>query len=126
MKTTSYKDRRRYPRITPKEWIVACVNSSGEIVVGTVIDISRGGISFQYVKDICNSSLKNGKRYYTLDLVTPSTELVVQKILCTVVYDIPLRQSHAISFLRMKRCGIMFHHNEEKKKDIEELLEYIQ
>ncbi len=122
----SREERRKYPRITPKNWLVACIDSSKEIVVGTVIDISKGGISFQYVRDIYNCNLTNGEKYYTLDLVDPSKELIVQRIPCKVVYDLPLKQEHPISFLRMKRCGIMFYHDEEKIKEIEELLRQVE
>ncbi len=126
MSRDSGGDRRRYPRFAPRDWLVACVDSSREIVVGTVVDISRGGVSFQYVGDIYDWDMADGNNCYVLDLVTPSSNLIIRKIPCQVVYDMLLKREHVISFLKMKRCGIMFCDlSKEKQEEVEVFLKQV-
>ncbi len=43
------KDQRKHKRFSPKEWVSAFCQTS-IVGIGKLVDISKGGVAFQYVQ----------------------------------------------------------------------------
>jgi hypothetical protein len=101
------RERRKNKRFFPKEWVSASCQAS-IVGIGKLGDISKGGVSFQYVQHpgiklaILNKSLK-------LDLFETVTSQGVKGIMCNVVYDTEVpKQNISSGGYRLRRCGVEF------------------
>ena len=72
--------------------------------LGRLIDISRGGLSFQYI-----SSKVESRGPTQLDLFTGNNGFYLSTLRCKVIYDITLseQETSATPFER-RRCGLEF------------------
>jgi hypothetical protein len=72
--------------------------------LGRLIDISRGGLSFQYI-----SSKVEGRGPTQLDLFTGNNGFYLPTLRCKIIYDIPLPEKSASAPpLERRRCGLEF------------------
>ena len=72
--------------------------------LGRLIDISRGGLSFQYI-----SSKVESRGPTQLDLFTGNNGFYLSTLRCKVIYDITLsEQETSATPLERRRCGLEF------------------
>jgi hypothetical protein len=72
--------------------------------LGRLLDISRGGLSFQYI-----SSEAESRGPTQLDLFTGNNGFYLPTLRCKVIYDIPLsEQETSATPLERRRCGLEF------------------
>jgi hypothetical protein len=122
--SAALKELRREKRFSPKEWVSAfCQNSF--VGIGTIVDISMGGIAFQYVqRSAVNLTLL--KEPLTLDLFETVTSHGVKEVECHVVYDTEVPgQNNSSSGYRLRRCGVEFReHNWYKSSQLDSFIKH--
>ena len=101
------KQQRKHERAVPKEWVSAFCQTSF-IGIGRLMDLSKGGVSFQYVQRSA-TNLALLKRPLKLNLFETVTSQGVKGIEGNVVYDTEVpRQNDMLGDYRLRRCGIQF------------------
>jgi hypothetical protein len=95
-------EQREYTRFLTKNNAYASFGQ-GAIRVGTIRDISMGGISFEYV--FYADSVQEDS--HQIDIFITQNGFQLSDLPCEVVYDIPLRVSSTTLFIT-KRCGLKF------------------
>jgi hypothetical protein len=112
-------DKRRDARYVAKENVIAALQNGGT-TVGKVRDVSKGGLSFEYIIYDEDSDAKSMGR----DIFIFVDGFSIRRLPCRVVYDIPVPESDDlyITPLTTKRCGVKF---ETLSGDQEEKLEYL-
>jgi hypothetical protein len=98
------KERRKHPRFQVKDGAVAVLKSSEHCKVGTIIDVSEGGLAFKYFDE---PELFDGP--LTVDIMIPQEDFTLLDIPCTPVADFKIPSETAFSMLPMMRCGLQFH-----------------
>jgi hypothetical protein len=96
---------RKYSRFFPQcEIIVALVSDEGNVLTGSLVDLSRSGLAFKYMSRFkcriptyafCGVMLKSGR------------EPLSEPIACEVVHEAPAWEA-SCSADSMERCGIRF------------------
>jgi len=72
--------------------------------LGKLIDISKGGLSFQYIAGEGKAEVSTH-----LDLFTNNSKFYLPSLPCKVAYDIDLSKDNiANDFLTYRRCGLEF------------------
>jgi len=101
------KEQRKHKRFSPKD-LAFVVSERFLYGVGTLVDISGGGVAFQYThdsgddKDLLKGSIK-------LDLFKSEPSRNVAGIDCNVVYDTAVPWKIGIfGNYRLRRCGVEF------------------
>ncbi len=100
-------ERRAYPRYMAKKRIFSSFKYHGELIVGEVIDISEGGLSFKYVTDFHDRDITENGRLYDTELLNPEDRFWIQDLKCRVVYTRPISYE-VLTLLNVKKCGLMF------------------
>jgi hypothetical protein len=101
------RERRKHKRLFPKEWVSAFCQTS-IVGIGTLLDISKGGVAFQYVRGP-GVKLAILKKTIKLDLFETVSSHSVKGIECNVVYDAEVpRQNNSSGGYRLRRCGVKF------------------
>ena len=105
-------ERRRQKRFVVKDPVFAVLRPEFK-VVGKIQDISRGGISFEYValESHARTASKNKKDSGPeLDIFMKESALYMSQIPCTIVYEIQVADyvGYSQDSLVMKRCGVQF------------------
>lgn len=105
------RDRRRHKRHLPKEWVSAHGQTS-IVGIARLLDISKGGAAFQYVRGP-GVKLATLKKTLILHLFETVTSQGVKDIECKVVYDTEVpREDNSQGDHRLRRCGVQFgNHN---------------
>lgn len=62
------RERRKYPRLQPKRKVFSSLKYNGEYIVGNVIDISRGGLSFKYLFNMHQIFLNGNSDTYEVEI----------------------------------------------------------
>jgi hypothetical protein len=101
------KERRKRKRFLPRGLVFAVCERSF-FGVGTIVDISTGGVSFQYThdsgddRDLLKGSIK-------LDLFKSKPSRIVIGVECKVVYDTAVPWKIGIfDDYQLRRCGVEF------------------
>ena len=92
--------------MTQENTFAAFGGGLAKIKVGKVKDISRGGLSFEYLYD--SESDSSGT---LVDIWMSSTEYVLRDVPCSKVYDIRSAtgyEDHPFASTIMNRCGLQF------------------
>ncbi|MBU4000495.1 hypothetical protein KKG29_05005 [Patescibacteria group bacterium] len=72
--------------------------------LGNLIDINKGGLSFQYIANEGKAEVSTH-----LDLFTNNSEFYLPSLPCKVAYDIGLpRNNTTLASLEYRRCGLEF------------------
>ena len=101
------REQRKHRRFSPKEWVSAFCQTS-VIGIGKLVDISMGGVAFQYVHRPGLSQALS-KKSLKLDVFETVTSRGVKQIECNVVYDTEvLNQNDMLGDYRLRRCGVEF------------------
>jgi hypothetical protein len=107
LRSTEPRERRKHKRCLPKEWVTAFCQTS-IVGIGKLVDISKGGVAFQYVQGP-GVSLATLQKPLKVDLFETVTSQGVKGIECNVVYDTELpRQDNLFGKHRVRRCGVRF------------------
>lgn len=95
----------------PKEWVSAHGQTS-IVGIARLLDISKGGAAFQYVRGP-GVKLATLKKTLSLHLFETVTSQGVKDIECKVVYDTEVpREDNSQGDHRLRRCGVQFgNHN---------------
>jgi hypothetical protein len=101
------KEQRKHKRFSLKEWVSGFCRTSF-FGVGTLVDIGRGGVAFQYVQpsgddwDLLTGSIE-------LDLFKSEPSRNVIGIDCNVVYDTAAPWEIGVfGNYQLRRCGVEF------------------
>ncbi len=107
MKSENIRERRKDKRYFPKEWVSAFCQTS-IVGIAKLVDISKGGVAFQYSQGP-GFNLATLKKRLKVDLFETVSSQGVKGIDCTVVYDSEVpRQNNPSSGYRLRRCGVRF------------------
>ena len=102
------RERRCHERVTPEKEVLAAISPSFE-KMGRVIDISDGGLSFEY-SVLSDEPDKNVNA--EMELFMLNGQFYVHGIRCKVVYDAILSERPApianCKKASKKRCGVQF------------------
>jgi len=99
-------ERRRNARLNPKEPTFVVVrpefSRSGEL-----LDISRGGLCFQYLRKLNPGG--DVKTPLKIDIFIINNDYYLPKVPCTLVYDVEKKGTtlFPMSF-ELRRCGLQF------------------
>lgn len=95
-------DQRKHRRYPVKEDAFAWLEGdSGRL--GKVVDISPGGLAFQYVSDAGPSSGS-----HDLGIFLASNKFHLEGIRSRVVSDEAVSQPHSVGHVPVRRCGVRF------------------
>ncbi len=114
-------DKRRDARYAAQENVIAALQNGGT-TVGKVRDVSKGGLSFEYIIYDEDVNAKSMGR----DVFIFVDGFSIRRLPCRVVYDIPVAEPEGddlyITPLTTKRCGVKF---ETLSGEQEEKLEFL-
>jgi hypothetical protein len=105
-------EQRRYARFSLEHDTFAALGTE-YYRVGKVIDMSIGGLSFEYIvgKDIQSNSTE-------LDIFLTGNIFHLHNIPCKIIYEITIHEPHVnnsfIKILTTKRCGLEFNNLSEE------------
>jgi hypothetical protein len=114
-------DKRRDARYAAQENVIAALQNGGT-TVGKVRDVSKGGLSFEYIIYDEDSNAKSMGR----DIFIFVDGFSIRRLPCKVVYDIPVPENDDlyVTPLTTKRCGVKFETlSGEQKEKLEFLLQ---
>lgn len=114
-------ERRKYERfLAPENALVALYGQS--IKVGKLVDISRGGLSFEHIYEVF--SITNDTE---LEISFWVEEFRLSKFPCRIVYNIVLPPAPEYEFLTIRlktyRCGVKFKNlTDEQKEQLDQFI----
>ena len=100
-------ERRRNSRVSPKEVTFVVVrpefSKSGEL-----LDISRGGLRFQYLQRLNHEG--NVKTSLKIDIFIINNGYYLPKVPCTLIYDVEDKKGPTLFPMRLesRHCGLKF------------------
>jgi hypothetical protein len=100
-------EQRNHKRLFPKSLVFA-VSERFLFGIGQVVDISGGGVAFQYAYDSCGDwDLLQGSLKLDLFKSKPSRNVI--GVECNVVYDTEVpNQNNLSGGYRLRRCAVEF------------------
>jgi hypothetical protein len=96
-------ERRNHQRLSPRLLAFVAVGGPNKKKVAHIVDISRGGIAFDY---ITNGYRFNESDY--LDIFSAEEGFYLKELPFTTVSDDEVLSEFPLSFITIKRCGIKF------------------
>ena len=103
-------ERREHVRFQTKDNAYASFGS-GFTKVGSLKDISQGGLSFEYI--FCDEL--SSEPASQVDIFQSSNGFHLENIPCSLIYDVPIRTSMNNLFI-VKRCGLKFSDLSDRQK----------
>lgn len=98
-----FTERRGHERAPVQNLIVGILNASGPVTIGSINDISLGGVKFTY-NDL---SMKPDDHFiHSIDLIAEDFSLV--NIPCDSAWDADIEKESFSKFTNLKQCGIRF------------------
>ena len=96
-------DRRQHERFPVADEVFLTFRPSFERI-GSVKDISKTGISFEYL------AFEEGEEveYVDVDVFSASQDLYISRIPCRIVYDIRKEPAFILRDAETRRCGMEF------------------
>ncbi len=113
MLSTSECEKRSCPRYPFKD-IAYIILNTGNIMVGQLVDLSRGGLGFSYI----GTNLVKEKET-SLDIFLYNMDIYMKRLPVSIIHNFPLTESVYNPALTMMRCGIRF--RDLPKKQAEQL-----
>jgi len=96
------EDRRKYARFKVSKDAFAVIRTSDN-KLGRIRDVSRGGLSFEYImKGDPAEGLSE------IDIFTTENDFYLKLLPVQVIMDSSLEPEHAFSSLEMRRLGVQF------------------
>jgi hypothetical protein len=113
-------ERRNHVRYVSQENVFAALGDR-YTKVGKIIDISMGGLSFEYIIGQENSEVSS-----TVDVFLTDASFHIHNLPCTVIYDVEAGASVAgnqsVDMLR-RRCAVLFiKRSDEHKREVRSLI----
>jgi hypothetical protein len=106
MTKSTTMDRRKFPRITVSDTTYASFRP-GYRIVGQVKDVSRTGLSFEYVL-LDKSTTDSDAIPQTLDIIQMNRSFHLSGLPYEIVYDRPLDDRSSLIGLESRLCGLKF------------------
>lgn len=105
------QSHREYERVKVRGVAFAALYLNEYMVLGQLLDISQGGLSFKYIRQIYDDF--NVKRQDGSDMnmdifVQDDYEMTVESIQCKVVYDYLQPKEHEYTTLQINKCAVQF------------------
>jgi len=103
---SSIMEQRRF-RVRDNIYVIFC---SKLCRLGRIVDISRKGLSFEYLALEEDHALEEDRRVdiVAINIFSNSRALYISRILCRVVYDISWNDYQSLIGLENRRCGLEF------------------
>jgi hypothetical protein len=101
--SSAHQERRQHPRLPVTSGIIAVLISSSPEIIGSVSDISLGGVKITYHKPT-ESELDCTK--LKVDLI--SDDRYVEAIPCSNAWDQAVEDSSFLAAGELRQCGIHF------------------
>ncbi len=103
MSMTGFLDQRRHKRFRAKEGMFTVLRDNGADTLGTVLDISRGGLAYRYVP-------KDGSqgRCFELDIFLSGEGYRAERLPFRTITDFEIDQDVPFSTIRVRRSGVQF------------------
>ena len=101
-KNNEFEERRGYTRFPVEEWGTVATLGPKQFVVGRVLDISKSGLSFQYIPN--GVHIKDPTE---VNICVFGHVFLIQSFPCRRVYDVD-EAAPDFSVVLTKRCGIEF------------------
>ena len=96
-------EQRKESRLIPQDHTTVVLRPHFS-KLGNLIDINKGGLSFQYIAGEGKAEVSTH-----LDLFTNNSEFYLSSLPCEVAYDIDLPKDNTIlASLEYRRCGLEF------------------
>ncbi len=111
-------EQRRHERYPAKEGGVASLRIGSDVRLGTIVDVSRGGLAFRYIDETSHQ----GERNVALDILYGQDGFLLEKIPARVVNDFETVNEFSFNLLPVRRCSLSFG---ELTAQQEEQLEYL-
>ena len=104
MMTTSqeFTERRQHARHPVQNGIIA-MSKSSSITIGTLLDISLGGLAARYAFDD-----ENIRSTFDIDILLTDTSFFLTNIPVSTVSDFELENQVPYSLIHERRCGLEF------------------
>jgi hypothetical protein len=98
-------ERRRYKRFRVKEGIFAAFRPHWlrSIIVGEIIDISRGGLALHYIP-----GPKQSNRAYKLRILVADGSFCLSKIPSWTISDLEIEKRFSFGSMPARRSGVQF------------------
>jgi len=100
---TNICEKRKYYRFQVRATVLAQFNSDSD-ALGTIQNVSRGGLAFHYYID----SGKRPPKLIEIDIFSANNEIYLPRIPVRVVADIKIADAIVSNFFTMRRCGVQF------------------
>lgn len=100
--TTDFIERRLEKRFAVQNGIVAFQRSS-TVAIGTIVDISKGGISIRY-----NHAEEQKGTSLDIDILLTDHNFYITGIPVTTISDCKLENKIPFSYIYERRCGLKF------------------
>lgn len=103
MSRIGFLDQRRHKRFRAKEGMFTVLRDNGTDILGTVLDISKGGLSYRYVP-------KDGSqgRWFELDIFMSGEGYRAERLPFRTVTDFEIDQDVPFSTVPVRRSGVQF------------------
>jgi hypothetical protein len=113
-------DRRQNKRHTMKDVVFAVLTSGSDEELGQVVNISHGGLAFEY---FVGSRQISDAKY--LDIMLAKSEVRINKIPVRTICDFEIKNELPFSTIAKRQQSICFEMlTEEQKQQIELLIQY--
>ena len=96
-------EKRKFTRFKIKDLSFALLKSDSYEELGNIIDISKGGLAFQYL--VGENQIKEA---FELDIILASNDFHIKKLPCKTISDFEMTNKIYFSSLKMKRHSIKF------------------
>ncbi|MCP4111101.1 MAG: PilZ domain-containing protein [Desulfobacteraceae bacterium] len=114
---TLLTERRKYRRYRAIDGIITMLGFPSKIM-GSILDMSHGGLSFQYIVD-------NEPPYESMELDILYTDklIYIDKVPFKAVFDIDICDGTSSALFPLRRCGVKFGElTNEQKGQLEHLI----
>jgi hypothetical protein len=99
-------ERRRNARVSPKELTFVVVRPEF-LRSGELLDISRGGLCFQYLRK--SNPGEDVAKSLKIDIFIINNDYYLPKVPCTQIYDVEAEKAALFPMsLEFRRCGLQF------------------
>jgi c-di-GMP-binding flagellar brake protein YcgR len=101
-------ERRRTLRLHPKELTFVVMRPQFS-KSGKILDISRGGLCFQYLYLFKSNPSEGGAASVKIDIFIINNGYYLPKVPCKLIYDVEKKEATSSPMsLGIRRCGLQF------------------
>ncbi len=120
-KKTCACERRKQARYPVKKEVYAVLKPDYDMM-GPILDISRGGLAFNYCPVSCQTeTAENVERDIELSIITETDAFFLKGLKINIVSDVEINE-HCHNEQKLRRCGLQF---EEPRVNRQNKLEHV-